>query len=71
MARDDYKTRNWVTIVYPESAPKDWRDKLREECIQAVVSPLHNADANPDGEQKKEHYHVMLLFDGPKRQSMA
>ena len=31
--------------------------------MPALVSPLHDKDVNPTGEQKKAHYHVVLMFD--------
>lgn len=62
----DKKTRNYYTVVYPDSAPKNWIDVLSEERVPAFVSPLHDADVNPDGEAKKPHWHVMIMFDGPK-----
>lgn len=62
----DERTRNWTFIVYPDSAPNNWRDILDEEYIQWVESPLHDKDLNPDGELKKPHYHVLLLFAGKK-----
>ena len=64
-SRDD-RTRNWAFIVYPESAPQNWRDILDELHIQWVESPLHDKDDNADGEQKKEHWHILLLFEGNK-----
>lgn len=65
------RTRNYATVVYPESAPVDWIYLLREQCVPALVSPLHDKDLNNDGTIKKEHYHVMLLFDGVKTQEQA
>lgn len=65
-----YKTRNWVTVLYPDSAKENWRDILRGWCCQAFVSPLHDRDANPDGEQKKPHWHLLVMWDGPKAQSL-
>lgn len=65
------KTRAWTLIVYPESAPEQWRSIIDEEHIQWVESPLHDKDVNPDGEMKKAHYHVLLLFDGPTTYSNA
>lgn len=65
------RTRNYATVVYPESAPEHWQEKLAECCIPAFISPLHDSDANPDGEAKKEHYHVMLCFEGPKTRQQA
>ena len=60
------RTRNFATVVYPESAPEDWLSILGECCVPAFVSPLHNEDINPTGEKKKEHYHVMIMFEGVK-----
>lgn len=65
-----YKTRNWVTVLYPDSAKEGWRDILRGWCCQAFVSPLHDRDANPDGEQKKPHWHLLVMMDGPKAHSL-
>lgn len=61
-----YKTRNWATVIYPESEKPGWRDILKSWCVQAFVSPLHDADKNPTGEPKKPHYHVLMMWDGPK-----
>lgn len=65
------KTRNWGTIVYPESAPKYWRSVLEDIHAPAFISPLHDLDCNPNGEKKKSHYHVMLMFDGPKSRDVV
>lgn len=65
------RTRNYATVVYPESASADWIIKLKEQCVPALISPLHDEDVNIDGTQKKEHYHVMILFDGVKTQEQA
>lgn len=60
------RTRNFVTVVYPESAPDNWRVILSEQFIQCFISPLHEKDENPDGTSKKPHYHVLLMFDNVK-----
>lgn len=65
------RTRNFATVVYPESAPPDWLDILIEQKIPAFISPLHNADVNPTGEIKKEHYHVLIMFEGVKTVEQA
>ncbi len=62
----DTRARNFATVVYPDSAPENWREVLTQEHIAAFVSPLHDMDINPSGEKKKPHYHVMLMFDGKK-----
>lgn len=60
------RTRNWSVIVYPESAPENWRQILDESHIEWIESPLHEFDTNPTGEIKKPHYHILLLFGGVK-----
>ena len=59
------KKRNWTLIVYPDSAPKNWRDILDEQHFQWIESPLHDRDVNPDGELKKSHWHILVMYDGP------
>lgn len=60
------RTRNWATVVYPDSAPENWRDVLSELHVPVLISPLHDKDKNPDGSEKKPHWHVLLMFEGPK-----
>lgn len=59
------KKRNWAFVLYPESAPKNWRERLQETGLQCAVSPLHDKDVDPTREAKKAHYHVILTYSGP------
>lgn len=59
------KKRNWTFVLYPESAPKDWREQIKLSGLMASVSPLHDKDINPTGEAKKAHYHILLVYSGP------
>lgn len=59
------KKRNWGAVVYPESAPVDWKEILKLKGLTFAVSPLHDSDLNPTGEKKKEHYHIIMCFNGP------
>lgn len=59
------KKRNWGAVIYPESAPVDWKEILKLKGITFAVSPLHDSDINPTGESKKEHYHIIMCFPGP------
>lgn len=65
------RTRNYACIVYPESAPSDWQEILTQQFVPAFISPLHKDDVNPTGEKKKEHYHVMIMFDSVKTSEQA
>lgn len=60
------RSRNFATVVYPESAPDKWELILSEYHIQAFISPLHDKDYNVDGELKKAHYHVMVMYESQK-----
>lgn len=60
------RTRNFATVVYPDSAPANWKEKLDQLHVAAFISPLHDKDVNPNGELKKAHYHVLVMFEGPK-----
>jgi len=65
MASNNVKKRYWVFILYPESAPTNWRDILQETGLQCAISPLHDKDLDPTGEPKKAHYHVICCYSGP------
>lgn len=62
----DERTRVYATVIYPESAPKDWKEQLTQWHVAAIVSPLHDKDVNPDGTIKKPHHHIMFLFENKK-----
>lgn len=59
------KKRNWTFVLYPESAPDDWRERIKISGLMAAISPLHDKDLNPTGEAKKAHYHILLVYAGP------
>ncbi|MBQ8029548.1 MAG: replication protein [Clostridia bacterium] len=67
------RTRNFATIVYPESAPVDWIDILSAQFVPSLISPLHDRDINQKSEHelKKAHYHVILMFDSVKTREQA
>lgn len=65
------RTRNYATIVYTESAPENWQEILQDEHIPCHISPLHDKDVNKDGTPKKQHYHVMVMYDSVKTRAQA
>lgn len=65
MAEKNVKKRNWAFVLYPESAPEDWREQIQKAGIMAAISPLHDKDTNPTGEPKKAHYHIILVYGNP------
>lgn len=65
MATKNVKKRNWAFVLYPESAPVDWIEQLKQGGLKCVISPLHDKDVNPDKTPKKPHYHVIVCYEGP------
>ena len=59
------KKRYWTFVLYPESAPEDWCDRIQLTGVLACISPLHDKDTNPTGEPKKPHHHIALAYPGP------
>lgn len=64
-SKHDTKKRNWTFVLYPESAPPDWKEQIKISGLLAAISPLHDKDVNPTGEPKKPHYHLLLVYSGP------
>ena len=62
----DNRTRTWSFVLYEDSAPDNWRDILDDMHIEWIESPWHDKDVNADGEPKKKHKHILLLFAGKK-----
>jgi len=58
------KSRTWACIMYADSAPADWEDKLRMIGVPFAVSPLHDKDVTALGQPKKPHWHVILDWPG-------
>lgn len=65
-------------LLYPDSAPADWLDRLRDLHVPMAISPMHDKDVFPKdftdengiehkaGEIKKPHRHVLICFHGKK-----
>lgn len=59
--------RNWSWVVYPESAPENWRTLLDETGEKWIESPLHDKDINETtNEPKKAHWHIIISFSNKK-----
>ena len=63
MAKD--KARYFTFLLYPESVPEDWQEKLVEIGQPMAISPLHDKDMNADGTLKKPHWHVIYIASNP------
>ena len=62
--RAGLRSRNWATVVYPESAPDGWMNYLAESGFEVLISPLHDRDEE-NGQPKKPHYHVLVMGTSP------
>lgn len=71
MADKQQRTRNYATIIYEDCAPANWREIIESWHVPCFISPLHDKDINPNGEPKKAHRHVQLLFDNVKTAQQA
>lgn len=67
MAKDS-RARQWSFIGYPgDSLPENYAEILSDEMhLCWVESPVHDADLNGDGSEKKKHIHFLLVFEGMK-----
>lgn len=65
------RARGWACIVYPESAPDGWVEALGDSHVPILISPLHDSDVTAEGEPKKPHYHVMVIFENPTPEKAA
>ena len=63
------KGYKWYFLVYPESAPKEWKQILKDTQIKIAISPLHQP-SNGKGEDK-QHWHIICDFEGQKTQSQV
>ena len=41
------RSNTWTLLLYQDSAPENWEDKLKELHIPFIVSPLHDKDLKP------------------------
>ncbi len=62
----DGRARIYAFLAYKDSTYPDFKRRLDEEHVSALISPLHDRDRNPDGTIKKEHWHIMVMFPGKK-----
>ena len=59
----EVRSNTWTFCMYPgDSQPDDWFNIISRWHLPALVSPVHDADLNGDGMEKKKHQHVILYF---------
>lgn len=63
---ENKRYRNWCVVVYPDSAPDNWKEQLDALNLKWVCSPLHDKDVDDDGVIKKAHWHIIISYSGKK-----
>jgi len=56
------KSRAWAFVAYPESVPENWQDILQQTGLEFAISPLHDSDKDPTEEDKKPHWHIIMVW---------
>jgi hypothetical protein len=56
----------WSCIIYPDSVPDNYIDIIKDWHLPVAMSPLHDKDLNPVGDEKKAHWHLIVKFDSLK-----
>ena len=59
------KGRYFACVVYVDSLPVDFKERINFSGLKIAISPWHNMDQNADGLPKKPHRHVIIVFNGP------
>ena len=57
--------RIWTGVIWDESAYPDFLSRFEEEGIRGFAI-LHDKDVYDNGEHKKDHWHVLSMFQGKK-----
>ena len=59
----ELRSNLWTFCIYPDdSLPDDYLQIIGSWCIPVLLSPVHDADVNGNGMEKKKHIHVMMHF---------
>ena len=60
------KARYFTFLLYPESIPSGWLDKLELIGVPIAVSPLHDKDlSDVEGQNIKKHITMLFTFRKP------
>lgn len=65
----ELRSNLWSFCIYPESYPENYLNIIDNWHIPTLLSPLHNADMNGNGMEKKPHIHVMMHFGAKANKS--
>lgn len=69
MSTSQKRSNLWICVFYPDSAPKDYQSIIQSWHLPVLISPVHDADLNADGNEKKQHIHLMIDFGSGQNKS--
>lgn len=70
--KKEKRSNKWAFLIYQESTPEDYLERLEELHIPFILSPWHDRDINSTtGEFKKSHKHGALFFESLKSYSQV
>lgn len=58
------KARSFAFVLYKDSCIENWKEEIENLHVKAIWI-YHDKDVTKEGEPKKPHYHVMVIWDGP------
>lgn len=56
------KARYWAGILYPENMRAGWEQDIGHLLQVPYAYAKHDADKNSDGDERKEHIHLMIAY---------
>ena len=62
------KARAWTFIIYEDSTDiENFKSQIadQERVGLKAIYIKHDKDKNPDGSEKKTHWHIILIWEGP------
>ncbi len=60
---DNAKGRYWVGVLYPENMIDNWQDKIGDIVQLPYAYCIHNKDICSELEQRKEHVHLIIVWN--------
>ena len=61
--KKEKRSNKWAFLIYQESTPEDYMERLEDLHIPFILSPWHDKDVNSTtGEFKKSHKQIFFFF---------
>ena len=61
----------WSMILYPENMLPDWQDVIGDKLQLPYCYAIHDQDLDHDGDSRKVHVHLIIVWRGPTTQAAA